>query len=153
MVTQMYSARQLAQGKTCLRQRLPLEMKNTRKVFTNASNCLRHEKKQYLLCTMYFSLSFFRCLSAVYSLPMCLSICVPVYARGQLFGRFYIRYLEQSLVQVFQKVFNIFNDLDPLSDLCLLLQSVVHFVHIFLVVHHFFVSGQIIYPQKGEWLQ
>ena len=51
------------------------------------------------------SLSFFRCLPTVY----CLSE-----VRGQLLRTFDIRYFEWSLVQVFQKVFNIFNILDLL---------------------------------------
>ena len=62
------------------------------KVFTNASNHLHHEKSKIFYALLYFllltvSLSFFRCLPAVYCLPVCLSVCVPVYAGVSYYER------------------------------------------------------------------
>ena len=58
-----------------------------RKVFTNASNRLRHEKKKNFLCTIvFFSYRLSPCLSLDVCLSACLSVCVPAYAGVSYYG-------------------------------------------------------------------
>ena len=96
-----------------------------------------HEKSKIFYALLYFflltvSLYFFRCLSAVYYLPACLSVCFSVLLsvclsvylslclsvclsmQGWVITN--VRYLifRIVVVQVLQKVLNIFNNLDPL---------------------------------------
>ena len=92
-------------------------MKNAAKFSLMPATVCVMKKSKIFYALLYFflstvSLSFFRCLSAVYCLPVCLSVCLSM--QGQLLQTFDIRYSEWSFVQVFQKVFNIFNNLDPL---------------------------------------
>ena len=146
MVTQLQdSARQPAQGKTCLRQRLSAQMKYAAKFsLMPATVCVM--KKSKILYTIVFFLA--DCLHVFLQmsvcsllllsacLSLCLSVCLPVCLCACLFMQasvilllrtFDIRYSEWSLVQVFQKVFNIFNDLDPLYAFYFVQQLIFYF--------------------------
>ena len=109
-----------------------------RKGFTNDTSW---KKVRFFMHYCIFSCRLSPCLSldAVYCMPVCLSVCLSVclcafLCRGQFLRTFDIRYSESSLVQVLQKVFNIFNDLDPLYAFYF-----SQWFILFLEVHYFFL--------------
>ena len=87
------------------------------KVFANTKQPFASWKKvrffmHYCISSCRLSrLSLVVCLQSTVCLSVCLCACL---WRGQLLQMFDIRYSEWPLVQVFQKVINIFNDLDLL---------------------------------------
>ena len=83
-----------------------------RKFFTCASNRLRNEKVRFFMhyCIFFLStvsLSFFRYMSAVCCLPVCLSVCVRVYA-GVIYSKRLIFDIPNGRQSKFLKKFRTF---------------------------------------------
>ena len=121
-------------------------MKNAAKFSLMSATVCIMKKSKIFYALLYFFLStvfwfFFRCISGVYCLSM----------QGQSSQTFNIRYSKWPLVQVFQRVFNIFNDLDPLHALYFSQWFILFTFSRKCII--FFVSWQINYPQKGGLLQ